>query len=412
MGAGPALRGTLLALASALAFGVTTPLVQRLGRGAGPFAIALLLYAGAALVGAGARSRAEAPLGRTHVPRLFAVALAGAAVAPALLAWGLARTSGIAASLMLNLEALFTIALARLLYREHVGRRVAAAALVLLAGGALLVLDRAGEAGGASSVVGLAAIAGAALAWAFDNALAKPLSALDPAAVVAGKGAIGAALSLGAALALREAWPPALAAAGLVLVGATGYGASLQLYLRAQRAIGAGRTASVFASGPFWGAALASALGEPASVVTAVSAIAMIAGLVLHLTERHGHAHVHEPLEHEHAHRHDDGHHDHTHEPMPEGEHTHAHRHERQVHDHPHVPDLHHDHEHADAHSHDHAHGHEHADAHSHEHEHVDARAHSHAPDPARALAPAPAPDPDPDLAPDLAPDDRAPTRS
>jgi drug/metabolite transporter (DMT)-like permease len=354
MTSGPALRGTLLAFASALAFGLTTPLVQRFGRGAGPFVTALLLYAGAALVGVLARSSREAPLALTHVRRLFAIALSGAVVAPALLAWGLGRASGTAASLMLNLEALFTIALAWMLYREHVGRRVVAAAVVLLAGGVLLVLDRApGGGDGTSSILGLAAVAGAALAWALDNALAKPLSALDPARVVAAKGTIGATLSFAVALAIHEAWPPMLACAGLVLVGATGYGASLRLYLRAQREIGAGRTASVFASGPFWGAALAWALGEPANLLTGASALAMIVGLALHLTEHHGHAHVHEAIEHAHAHRHDDAHHAHVHDPMPEGEHTHPHRHERMLHDHSHVPDLHHDHAH-DEHEHEH----------------------------------------------------------
>ena len=77
-------------------------------------------------------------------------------------------------------------AFAWLIRREHVGQRVPAGALVLLGGGALLVLDRAPEGEAAPRAFGLVAVAGAALAWALDNALARPLSALDPAAVVAG----------------------------------------------------------------------------------------------------------------------------------------------------------------------------------------------------------------------------------
>lgn len=345
-GTPPARSGTLLALVSAVAFGVTTPLVQRLGAGVGPFATAALLYAGAALVGFASRSRTEARLERVHAARIVAVAILGAGLAPALLAWGLARTSGAAASLMLNLEALFTIAAARVLFREHVGRRVAGAALLLLAGGALLVLDRA-RLGAASSALGLAAVAGAALAWALDNALAKPLSALDPADVVGTKAALGAALSLGAALVFRDAWPAPAPLVGLLVVGATGYGLSLRLYLRAQRVLGAGRTASVFASAPFVGAALAWILGEPAGPATLLAAVVIVAGVALHMTEEHEHEHVHERVEHAHAHRHDDGHHDHVHDPMPAGEHTHTHVHEPRVHRHPHVPDLHHEHGHA-----------------------------------------------------------------
>jgi hypothetical protein len=153
-------------------------------------------------------------------------------------------------------------------------------------------------------------------------------------------------LSTSTAFALGETWPPLAACSGLALVGATGYGLSLRLYLRAQRELGVGRTGSVFASAPFWGAALAWVLGEPGGALTVVAAVLMIAGLVLHLTEHHSHAHIHEPLEHEHPHTHDDGHHDHVHEPLPAGAHTHRHRHARTAHDHPHVPDLHHEHGH------------------------------------------------------------------
>lgn len=345
----PALGGTLLAFASALAFGLATPLVQRLGKDAGPAVTAMLLYAGAAVFGWGSRSSTEAKVTRAHGGRLLMVAVSGAFVAPLLLAWGLSRTSGTAASLMLNLEALFTVALAKVLYREHVGLRVALAALLLALAGAVLVVERASSGAmlSSASALGLAAVAAASLAWAFDNAMSKPLSALDPAAVVFGKGALGALLSLGLALLGGEAFPRPIDMVGLVVVGATGYGASLRLYLRAQRAIGAGRTASVFASGPFWGAGLAALLGEPATPLMLVAAILMGLAIVLHLTEKHSHRHIHETVEHEHAHRHDDGHHDHSHETMPEGEHTHMHRHERTVHDHPHAPDLHHDHEHS-----------------------------------------------------------------
>lgn len=342
-----AVRGTLLALLSALAFGITTPLVQRIVQrtGAGPFATAMALYLGAALVGFASRSRREPPVERGHLRRLLAIAIAGAVIAPALLVWGLGRTSGTSGSLMLNLEALFTIALARAFYREHVGERVLVAALLLGAGGVILVLDRVHQGGGVS-VLGLVAVGGAALGWAFDNALAKPLSSLDPAQVVGAKGALGATLSLVLALALRDVFPGVLPLVGLVLLGGAGYGASLGLYLRAQREIGAGRTASVFASGPFWGAGIAFFLGEPASPLTVAAGAAMVAGLALHFTERHSHAHVHAALDHEHVHRHDDGHHDHVHDPMPSDEHTHPHHHGGKAHAHPHLPDLHHEHSH------------------------------------------------------------------
>ena len=64
-------------------------------------------------------------------------ALFGAALAPASLAWGLQHASALSASLLLNLEAVFTLLLARRIYREPVGRRVALAIALMVLGGAV-----------------------------------------------------------------------------------------------------------------------------------------------------------------------------------------------------------------------------------------------------------------------------------
>jgi drug/metabolite transporter (DMT)-like permease len=350
-GIAPQIPGTLLALLSALLFGASMPAVQGLGRGLGPFATAAILYAGAAAfagLSAGlGRPRAEAPLRLRHLPRLAAVAIAGALLAPVALVWGLARSSGVAASLLINLEAVFTLILGALVHREHVGRRIAVAALAMTAGGTLVVVGSSG--GGRAELWGLAAVTLATLGWAADNTLARPLSDLDPASVVAAKGALGAVLSLGLALLSGEALPgSAPRVAGLLAVGALGYGLSLRLYLLAQRRLGAGRTASVYAVAPFAGALVAGLAGQPLGGPASAAGGALLAlGVVLHLTERHEHDHHHEAVEHEHAHRHDDGHHDHTHDIMPDGEHSHPHRHEPVRHEHPHAPDLHHRHDHA-----------------------------------------------------------------
>ena len=142
---GPAAAGGLLALLAAALFGLSTPLLQLLGKGLGPFTTASLLYAGAALVGATLRKGAEreAALSRSDAPRLLIVAFFGAVVGPVALAWGLQRASGAGASLMLTLEALFTAVLARLLYRETMDLRVWIAMFLLVGGGALLAIDQA-----------------------------------------------------------------------------------------------------------------------------------------------------------------------------------------------------------------------------------------------------------------------------
>jgi drug/metabolite transporter (DMT)-like permease len=343
----PALRGGLLALLAAVLFGVSTPLVQQFGMGLGAFSTAALLYAGAAAVGLLSRRRIdrEARLQRADLPRLLAMAGFGAVLGPVALAWGLQHTSGTSASLMLTLEALFTAILAWRLYRETMDGRVWMAMALLLAGGVVLVLDQ-GRSSGAQ-LWGLLAVLLATAAWGVDNTLSRALAERDPGQVVMSKALLGATATSALAVAFGEPLPSLVAAMALFAVGASGYGLSLRFYLLAQRAFGAARTGSVFAFAPFIGAALAVALGDrSASGLMALGSVLMLAGVVLHLAESHGHEHEHEALEHEHAHRHDDGHHEHTHDPMPAGEHSHRHRHDPLQHAHAHVPDAHHAHRH------------------------------------------------------------------
>lgn len=343
----PALRGGLLALLAAALFGVSTPLVQRFGAGIGPFETAALLYAGAAIVGALSRRPAdrEARLAKGDVGRLLAMAGFGAVLGPVALAWGLQRTSGTSASLMLTLEAAFTALLAWWMYRETMDRRVAAAMLLLVTGGAVLVLDQAN--GAQAQPWGLLAVLLATAAWGVDNTLSRALAERDPSQVVMAKAALGAAASATLGWAMGEGLPAGAPAFALLLVGATGYGLSLRFYLLAQRAFGAARTGSVFAFAPFIGAGLAVWLGDrSAGWWMAGGGALMMAGVVLHLAESHTHEHEHDALEHEHAHRHDDGHHDHEHDEGVIGEHSHRHSHAAVRHSHPHVPDVHHGHRH------------------------------------------------------------------
>jgi len=328
----PLAAGAALALVAALSFGVTAPVIAVAGASVGPLTTASLLYAGAALsalVMSRVAPSSGAPLGRTHVGRLLLIALVGAGIAPTLLAWGLKHTGATAGSLLLNLEAVFTAALAWLLYRE---------AIVLTLGGAH---------GGGYTGLGAAAVIGATLAWGVDNTLSRQLSQQDPVLVVGIKGALGAAATALLAWLLGEQLPAAGPLLVLLACGASGYGLSLRLYLLAQRRIGAARTGSIFAIAPFVGASVGVLLGDRAlGHGTALSAALFLGGVILHLTERHRHAHLHPAADHDHPHRHDDGHHDHQHVPPVVGEHSHPHHHDRLEHDHEHVPDVHHDHLH------------------------------------------------------------------
>lgn len=180
---------------------------------------------------------------RRDVRRVIAIAIAGAAVAPTCLAWGLSRAGATAGSLVLNVEAALTVLLACAIYREPLGRRVIVAVAVMAGAGALLVLDASSRGGG--GMLGAIAVGAATLAWAIDNTLTRGLAERYPLQVIAAKGALGATLTTVLAFAWSEALPPTVSILALLACGATGYGLSLRLYLLAQRRIGAARTGSV-----------------------------------------------------------------------------------------------------------------------------------------------------------------------
>ena len=341
----PLARGSLLAASAAVLFGLVTPAVENFGKQSGAFSTAALLYVGAALVAlVPAGIAAERGVTRRSTPRVLVVAILGAALAPACFAWGVQRAGALATALLLNFEAVFTIVLARVIHREPFGRRIVVASVFFLIGGAILAL-RSAESG--ASLSGLFVVLAATLLWSLDNTLSKPLSVLDPRSVVLWKATAGAVLSTTISLATRGAWPAVGRGAGLVLCGALGYGMSLRLYLSAQREIGAGRTASLFAIGPFVGAAVAVAWGDRVGLGwIGISGVCFAIAAWLHATEGHAHAHAHPPLIHEHAHSHDDGHHAHVHVPPVAGAHSHVHSHEAVEHAHPHALDVHHRHEH------------------------------------------------------------------
>src|SRR6478672_1284915 len=100
------------------------------------------------------RPETRAPLRAGVLVRLIAVALLGAVAAPALLVAGVKRTDAVTTSLLLTLEAPFTMLLAWLVFREHLGRRALGAAALVLAGALLAAApSRAPVGAGAGTVL-------------------------------------------------------------------------------------------------------------------------------------------------------------------------------------------------------------------------------------------------------------------
>lgn len=342
-----------MALGSAVLFGASTPFAKSLLGSLDPWLTAGLLYLGAG-AGLGAvviwrrLSRtmgSEAPLRRADLAWLIGMIASGGVFGPLLLMAGLARTSAANASLLLNLEGLASMAIAWIVFRENVDRRLLLGACAILLGAAVLSWQRA-----ASLDSGALLIAAACLCWGIDNNLTRKLSAADPVQIAMVKGLCAGSVNIALALlAGGFTAPPASLVLSAACVGFLGYGVSIVLYVLALRHLGAARTGAYFSLAPFIGVLVAvPLLGETLSTRLLLAGALMALGLWLHISEQHEHEHVHEPMEHEHAHTHD-AHHQHAHVPAdPPGDpHTHRHRHARLIHRHPHYPDLHHRHEHA-----------------------------------------------------------------
>lgn len=341
--------GVPLALGSAVLFGAAAPLSKILLGSVDPWLLAGILYLGAGLglaaIHLGRRfiglESPEAPLRRGDISWLAAVVFFGGMLGPVLLMFGLSMTSAASGSLLLNLEGLATMAIAWLVFRENVDRRLLLGAAAILAGA--VVLSWQGE---AKLDIGGLLIAGACLSWGIDNNLTRKLSSADPVQIAMIKGLAAGSTNLALALFLGASLPSIGIVAGGAIVGFLGVGVSLVMFMLGLRHLGTARTGAYFSLAPFIGAILALAIFRDAFTQQFVVAGALMAvGLYLHLAERHVHEHSHQVLEHEHAHLHDE-HHQHTHEGPVTEPHAHWHRHEPMRHKHPHYPDLHHRHSH------------------------------------------------------------------
>jgi drug/metabolite transporter (DMT)-like permease len=339
------------ALLAALLFGASTPFAKLLAADMTPILLAGLLYLGSGLglwLIRALRDRGwSAPgLAAREWPWLLGAIASGGVLGPILLMYGLSRTSASNASLLLNLEAVFTALLAWIVFRENAGRRVVLGMALIVGGGALLAWSP--DARFTDAGRGALAIAGAGLCWGLDNNLTRKVAASDAIFIAATKGLVAGITNCALAIALGASLPALPLIGAAMTIGLVGYGISLVLFVLALRGLGSARASAYFSTAPFLGAAVAvSAFHDPASAMFWLSALLMAAGVWLHLIERHEHEHSHQAMAHAHPHVHD-MHHQHAHDFAWDGSepHAHPHVHAPLLHRHRHYPDLHHRHRH------------------------------------------------------------------
>lgn len=341
----------LSALVAAALFGASTPLAKILSDTLSPVLLAGLLYLGSGL-GLWAirivrdRGFSASMLAAREWPWFIGAILAGGILGPVLLMYGLSQTSAGNASLLLNLESVFTALLAWIVFREGTDRRIVLGMALIVAGGAVLTAAPARAL--PSGWIGPSAVAAACLCWGLDNNLTRKVSASDALFIAGTKGLVAGVTNLTLAWGLGSSLPAIRVVGEAMTIGFLGYGVSLVLFVLALRGLGSARTGAYFSTAPFIGAAIAMVVfNEPLSLSFVLCALLMAAGVWLHLAERHDHEHRHAAGDHSHAHVHD-MHHQHEHDFPWDGKepHLHPHRHGDLVHRHPHFPDLDHSHRH------------------------------------------------------------------
>jgi drug/metabolite transporter (DMT)-like permease len=349
--------GVIYALFAAIFFGASTPLAKLLIADTSPVMFAGLMYFGSGLglffwrwcwaqLQPEAAGHAANRLTKTDYPWLVGAIVSGGIIGPVLLMTGLKTTPGSTASLLLNLEGVLTAFMAWFVFHENFDRRIFVGMMLIVGAGVLLSW---GQIPASGSPWGVLAIFAACFFWALDNNLTRKISTSDAVQIAALKGIVAGIVNLLIAFAIGAQWPSWQQILSIGLLGITGYGMSLVLFVLALRHLGTARTGAYFSMAPFVGAILAIAmLSETPGLLFWAAALMMATGFWLHLSEQHNHTHDHAPLRHTHPHSHDE-HHQHIHDTTWDGKepHSHEHAHPPLIHKHPHYPDIHHQHRHS-----------------------------------------------------------------
>jgi drug/metabolite transporter (DMT)-like permease len=346
------IRPVAIIILSAALFGISAPLAKSLVKNLPATELAGLLYLGAFLgLGiftvvrklSGGQRRYE-PITKRDAKWLIGSIVSGGIVAPILMVTGLTLLSGFTASLLLNLEGVFTALLAMTIFHQREGKRIWAALLIMTSASVILTYD---PSNGVFRLEGSLFLIGAMLFWGLDNNLTQRISGKDPVQITMTKGAVAGSSSIAITFLIGSQMVIGNDVLFALILGAFSYGASLVLFIMALSKLGSSRTAALFAIGPFIGAAMSiPLLGEPPEWIMLPAAIMMAIAVWIITREKHVHVHRHGAETHAHPHDHEDPHHRHHPGEKIDGVHSHMHTHEETVHSHAHWPDTSHQHEH------------------------------------------------------------------
>lgn len=246
------------ALLAALFYGIGAPISKLLLAHISPYLMSSLLYFGAGfgmlivtwVKPSQKKERLFASFGKKDIKYIILMILLDIA-APILLMIGLTKTTASTASLLNNLEIVFTALIALVFFKEVIGWKMWLAISCIVLAGVLLSFDSLNS---LHLSVGALFVIAASLGWGLENNCTRMLSHHNPLHVVIIKGFGSGLGALMIALALNQfqvLWYYLLLA---LLLGFVAYGMSLYYYISAQRHLGAARTSAYYSTAPFVGA--------------------------------------------------------------------------------------------------------------------------------------------------------------
>ncbi len=338
------------AIGASVLFGASTPFEKLFIHNITPIFMAGLLYLSSGIGLAAIRLLRDkkwlaSGLKKTEWKWFIGALCTGGILAPILLLEGLKLTSSSNASLLLNMEAVFTAITAWVIFKENADKRIVIGMIFIVIGGVILSIQN-GE-NGTNTILGASLIILACLCWSTDNNFTRKISASDSLYIGSIKGLVAGGINVYIGYLIGSSFPEQSVVYFLIICGFFCYGISLILFIISLRGLGASRAGAYFSLSPFIGAGLALIFfNQRPTFYFWIAAIAMGVGAWLYLTEKHIHEHTHDRTIHSHSHGHNEGHHTHNHDVEFNSSryHTHIHEHKTIKHSHHHYPDTDHIH--------------------------------------------------------------------
>lgn len=291
--------GYLSLVAVTVLFGIWNPMNKILLQDLDPLALSALIYSTAGIFLFAARYsginnhlmsimdsklEAETFFTRKDYLLIFVTAVSGSVVAPLVYLNGLNNITAVNASLLMNVEVLFTIAFGILLLKERFRKKELIGVFFIVLGTVLLAINGSSVGISVSEGLGSILIVVSTFFWSLDTILSKFLSfKRDLLMISAIKCSVGGLILLTLSLMFHKSFSlPLDHVLYLIFVGVFIIGFTVVMILYSIRRIGSARTGSIFPFSSLFGAIFAFLiLKEPLTIMQLLYGILMIIGVFI-----------------------------------------------------------------------------------------------------------------------------------